>query len=431
MPGTAAILSRLARLSSPPIHLSNPTSPLPFDDDPQSDSSTDWRVVGISFFSFVVLGIQGALLNVAWSSMRATFRQPLDAVGFLFMASTSGYFAASSISGRWMVRLGLARLLTISTLAGAVGLLAQSLAPTWPALLLCSLLVGAGTGLLDGGMNIFFAARFGPQLMNWLHASFGVGATMSQLVMTGLLKSGHSWRWGYDFAALLFGLTTVLFLRTGVRWRVTATGDRRPAAAVAAARETLRLPVVWLGIGLFMAYTGLEVSAGQWSFSLYTIARHVPFDVAGWWVSLYWGSFTVGRIFFGTILAWVRPDVVIRRCLIGMALSLVWLAWKPSGGAGFLPLALLGFSLSPIFALMITGTQDRLGSFHAPNAIGFQVGAAALGVGLLPGLAGRVATRWGLEAIPWFLLAVSGLMLLLFECMRDRTAMPGLKRKRP
>ena len=388
--------------------------------------------MGIGFFSFVVLGLQGALLNVAWSpSMRATFHQPLDAVGFLFMASTSGYFAASSASGRWMVRLGLARLLTVSTLASALGLLAQSLAPTWPALLLCSLLVGTGTGLLDGGMNIFFAARFGPRLMNWLHASFGVGATLSPLVMTGLMKGGYSWRWGYDLAALFFGLTTFLFIRTGFRWRVTATDDPHPATPVAAARETLRLPVVWLGIGLFLAYTGLEVSAGQWSFSLYTVSRHVPRDVAGLWVSFYWASFTVGRIFFGAILAWVRPETVIRRCLIGMALSLLWLAWNPWSGAGFVPLALLGFSLSPIFALLITRTQDRLGSFHAPNAIGFQVGAAALGVGVLPGLAGRAATRWGLEAIPWFLLAITGVMLGLSEAARDRTGSPGTKRKGP
>src|SRR5438094_3272903 len=94
----------------------------------KQDSRTDWLAVGIGFFSFVVLGMPGALLNVAWSpSMRGTFGLPLDAVGALFLASTSGYFAASSASGRWMARYGLARLLTASTLASALGLLGLAL----------------------------------------------------------------------------------------------------------------------------------------------------------------------------------------------------------------------------------------------------------------------------------------------------------------
>jgi fucose permease len=389
-------------------------------------------VVGLGFFSFVVLGMPGAMLNVAWSpSIRTTFGLPLESVGILFLASSSGYFAASSASGRWMDRFGLARLLTTSTLASAVGLLGLALAPTWQAVLLCSLLVGAGTGLLDGGMNIFFAARFGPRLMNWLHASFGVGATLAPLAMTGLLKSGHSWRWGYGVAAGLFAATTLLFLRTQVRWRLAPSGGAPSAPEVAAVHETLLLPVVWFGIGLFVAYTGLEVSAGQWSFSLFAESRHVPREVAGLWVSLYWGSFTVGRVFFGALLAWVRPVLVIRLCLLGMALSAALLGWRPLSSVGFLPLALFGFSLSPIFALMITRTQERLGPAHAPNAIGFQVGAAAAGVGALPGFAGLIASRWGLETIPWFLLVVSLLIALLFEAAQIARCVPGKRRKRP
>jgi fucose permease len=93
------------------------------------------------------------------------------------------------------------------------------------------------------------------------------------------------------------------------------------------------------------------------------------------------------------------------------------LGWKSLGGASFLGLALFGFSLAPIFALMITGTQERLGPVHAPNAIGFQVAAAAAGVGILPGLAGVLATNVGLEIIPWFLLAVTVLMIILYEAI--------------
>src|SRR5205807_1395794 len=163
------------------------------------------------------------------------------------------------------------------------------------------------------------------------------------------------------------GVVTVLFVRTKIRWRLgpgsgrntllgwntpldaktASSGDPYPSGAktapaggpypssasrqpeAAAMGETLRLPVVWLGIGLFLVYAGLEISAGQWSFSLFTESRHVSKEIAGLWVGIYWGSFTVGRIFFGAILTWIRPAALLRLCMAGVALGVALLWWKP------------------------------------------------------------------------------------------------------
>lgn len=409
-------------------------------------------MVGIAFFSFAVLGVPGALLNVAWSpSIRTTFGLSLAAVGTLLLAGTLGYAAASFASGRLMGQMGVARLLAFCAVLGTLGSLGLALAPSWWVMVLFSLLLGTGAGMLDGAMNIYFAANYGPRLMNWLHASFGAGATLAPLAITAILKYGGSWRLGYSLAALLYGALTVLFVLTAGRWRLSAPGvgcsvfgvgcsdqtdqtdptehptpnTQHPTPdtlVLATAWETLQLPLVWLGIALFLSYTGLENSAGQWSFSLLTASRHVAPEIAGVWVSIYWGSFTAGRIFFGAIVKWVRPAALIRGCLAGAVLGSALLGWKALGSAAFLGLALFGFSLAPIFALMITGTQERLGPLHAQNAIGFQVGAAALGVGILPGLAGVLAKNRGLEIIPPFLLAVTILIIVLFETIHRQRA---------
>src|SRR5437588_10427097 len=93
-------------------------------------SKADRVVVGIAFFSFAVLGMPGALLNVAWSSsIRQTFGLSLDAVGMLFLIGTSGYAAASFGSGRFMASLGVARLLVLSAMLGMLGLAGTALAP--------------------------------------------------------------------------------------------------------------------------------------------------------------------------------------------------------------------------------------------------------------------------------------------------------------
>jgi fucose permease len=384
-------------------------------------ANPDALIVGIAFFSFVVLGMPGALLNVAWHpSIRETFGLPLDAVGVLFLASTLGYTVAGSSSGRLMAHLGAGWMLILSAIVSAGGLLGFALAPTWAVLVLFGLVAGTGSGILDGGMNIYFAANYGPRHMNWLHACFGIGATVAPLAMTAILKTGSSWRWGYGLVMLFFAGLVVLFALTRGRWRLAHAAGPAADRRVAPLRETLRLPLVWLGIALFLVLTGLEVSAGQWAFPLFTESRGVTQEVAGLWVGVYWGSFTVGRIIFGALVTRVQPAVMIRFGMVGMALGALLFGWDAPSSVGFLGLALIGFALSPIFALMITSTQERLGPVHAPNAIGLQIAAAGLGVGILPGLTGVLAKKHGLEVVPWLLLGLTAVMVVLYEAIRSQ-----------
>jgi len=53
--------------------------------------------------------------------------------------------------------------------------------------------------------------------------------------------------------------------------------------------------------------------------------------------------------------------------------------------------------------------------------IGYQVGAASLGIAILPWLAGYMAEVWSLEIVGPFLLVCCGVMLGLYEWMERRS----------
>ncbi|MCG8347803.1 MAG: MFS transporter [Chloroflexales bacterium] len=392
--------------------------------------STSLTLIIIAYIAFVSLGLPDGLLGVAWPSIRTTFTQPLSNLGLLMIALSVGFLTSSFNSGYIVSRLGVGRLLLASSVLVTISLFGYALSPAWWILVSLTALLGMGGGMIDAGINAYAAAHFNPRNVNWLHACYGLGAMLGPLVMTAMLTSGQSWRWGYALVGIVLMSMTFCFIWTRTLWEDGAPSestDAQPKAPVAPASigATLKHPLAWASIALFFIYTGLEVTAGQWAYALFTEGRGISPGTAGIWVSIYWGSLTLGRIAFGVAVERFTPRTILRTSMLAVLVGalLLWLNITPL--LSFLGLALIGFMLAPIFPLLIAQTPARLGAAHAANAIGFQIAAANLGVSCLPALAGVLAGAIGLEVIGPFMLATGLLLLLLHEVvLRMETLQP-------
>jgi fucose permease len=177
----------------------------------------------------------------------------------------------------------------------------------------------------------------------------------------------------------------------------------------------LRQRAVWLQVGLFFFYTGLEVTVGNWSFTVLVDARLVPKETAGLWVTIYWGSLCAGRFLLGTVVERVGIRRLLRvsmvTAVVGTGLFAANLSAFVSAGA----LALTGFGLAAIYPCMMTQTPRRLGKAMAAHAIGFQVSGAMIGVACLPSVSGMLAQRFGLELVPLAAVGMAAAVLVLHE----------------
>jgi fucose permease len=376
-------------------------------------------LIGLAYLGFVSLGLPDGLHGIAWPFIRATFHLPIDALGMLLVMFTVGYLLSNFSSGRLLAYMNVGALLAASCLLMAISLAGYALTPVWLCMVLLALLAGAGSGAIDAGLNTYAATRFSPRTVNWLHACYGIGAAIGPAIMTAVLNAGHPWRWGYAIVAMCQLVMAIAFGLTRDLWATKnmdeATSIERPAAS---SRSTLRLPAVWLSIAIFFVYTGLEAAAGTWAFSLFTEGRAIAVREAGLWVSIYWGSLTAGRLVFGFIAEWRAARLMLRLCLVGIALgaALIWLDFTSL--LSFLGLGLMGFAAGPIFPSMIAATPARLGNAHTANGVGFQIAAAVLGQALLPAMVGVAASRLGLESVGPCLLLAALLLIALYESLR-------------
>src|SRR3954454_24697329 len=256
-------------------------------------------IIALAFVAFVSLGLPDGVLGVVWPSVRGTFGRPVSHLGVLLAAGTAGYLVSSFLGGQLVRTLGVGALLVGSSVVVAVALTGMALAPNWLAFVSFAVLGGTGGGAIDAGINTFAASRFSARVVNWLHACWGIGATTGPVVMTAVLARGMSWRVGYRVLAVALALLSLLFLVTRRLWtirrRAEATTSPEPGASMG---EALRRPVVWMQLALFFLYCGIESTAGQLLYSLFTESRGVPPTTAGLATGGYWASLMLGRVVF-------------------------------------------------------------------------------------------------------------------------------------
>ncbi len=373
---------------------------------------TSRLLVIVSFVSFIALGLPDGSLGVAWPSMSSSFGVRLGSLGVLLGGFTAGYVTTTALIGVLISRFGFGVVMTASAAFLTAGTAGIVLFPAWGAALLCMVCVGTGSGLLDGGLNAYGAAHFRPRDLNWLHAFYGIGAAVGPAIMTPMIVTGQGWQKGYVVLAVVSGLITILFVAVRSHWKST------PAeTSLTASTGTMGL----IGAGsvlLFFLYTGMEVVAGQWAFTYFTMDRGFDAAAAGSWVGMYWAALTTGRILFGWISERLRPTLILRGTMVtaGIGIALLLL---PGGRnvAGPVGLGLLGFSLAPMFPLLIGETPRRIGTARANHLIGFQIAAANIGAVTLVSLVGIGIEHIGLGVVPWALAASFVLFVALHEAL--------------
>ena len=374
-----------------------------------------YRVVILAYLGFIIIAMPETGLGVAWPSMQRTFGVQLDALGALLILSRVGLVAASFGSGRLTSRFGQGNVLVVGSAVRTVALLGYALAPSWPMLLLTSTVAGLGGGVLTPGFNSYFAVNHGPRLMNWLHASFGVGALLGPAMMTAIISQGHSWRWGYVIAAGLQLLLTAGFALTRHGWDGTpaevGTPSHGPELPAGARLRALLL----LSMALFFVSAGLESTTGQWSFTLFAEGRGAAVATAGFWVSAYWLSFTLTRIGFGFIADKLPSTGVLRTSIWLAAAAALLLSVNVTPATSYLALVVMGIALAPMAPLLTSTTADRLGPAQAVRGVGFQVAAAGMGIAFVPAFAGVLAERIHIEALGPFLIVLCLVLAALLE----------------
>ena len=371
----------------------------------------------IIYLSFISLGLPDSLLGSAWPTMVTDLAAPLWGAGPIQMMTSLCTIISSMNSARLIRRFGTGRLVAFSGLLTATALMGMSFAPGYLFLLLLSIPLGLGAGAVDAAINNYVALHCEAKHMNWLHCFWGVGTVISPYVMSTALGLGMKWTAGYRGVSLLqYALAIVLLMTLGL-WGGEKAKEEERSAKVLSVRQVLALPGAKQGLFGFTCYCAVEQMFILWSATYLVMARGLDAAHAASMGGLFFIGITLGRGISGFIAMKLTPKQMVYLGQVMMVLGCLLLL-VPGQNIAIFGLLFMGLGCAPVYPNIVQDTPRNYGAENSQAVIGVQMAFAYVGSLCMPTVFGWIAEAMGYDILPLFSLAITVVMILLYNAQQ-------------
>ena len=368
----------------------------------------------IIYIVFISLGLPDSLFGVSWPVVHLDFGVPESFAALYSIITGVCTGGVSFVAGRLIRRFGTGKVTFFSTLLTVLGLVGISFSPNLFVMMAFAIVMGYGAGAIDTGLNNYVSLHYEARHMNWLHCFWGLGVTISPMIMSLFLVGDSSWRNGYRVVALLQFAIAMIVLLTLNKW-TPESGTSENTEEKQVPDKTFGQLIKMKGVGTSILSLGFYCSGefllGTWGATYAVNVFGLSPDVAAKWVSLYYGGIMLGRIVAGFVSMKANDNTLIKGGMAIAAVGMVILA-LPLGSRSLAGLLLIGFGYGPVFPSVIHSVPARFGTAYSADITGYHMGGA-YAVGFSIQLAfGFLASATTFTITPFVLLTLCAGVLL-------------------
>ena len=220
-----------------------------------------------TFFGFVIMGANDAVYGAILPYLARYYGVSYTVVSLVFLSPLCGYISAAILNNFVHKMFGQRGVAIIGPGAHLLAYIIIANHPPYPALVVVFILAGFGNGILDAAWNAWLGNLANPnEVLGFLHAFYGAGATVAPLVATAMIaQGGFQWYTFYYImigGAVIEGATAVaaFWNETSVKFRASASS----ASQKGQTRMALKQRVTWVAAIFLLVYVGIEVALGGW-----------------------------------------------------------------------------------------------------------------------------------------------------------------------
>ncbi len=328
-------------------------------------------ILALSFIGMIMVSVAFSYRGFLVPTFKSEFHIDNTRMGLAISVAQLASMVFAYYGGIYCMRLGQKRVIAFGCFMVAVSMGLLAFAHSWVMLIVSFCVMSSGTSLMVLGLNTILpmVTLFSQSiLMNFVHGIFGLGSTVSQKGLAWYLSGEMSWR-------LLFAVTAGVFVMQGILM-LFAPGE--PSAENRAHRASLPYKKFSaLFIVALSFYVIGEFLLGSWIINYFQEGFSYTPAKAAFYSTLFFATFTVGRLGGGFVMNRVKRLQGIILCMILAALSV--LLGQLLEGPFFILIGLSGLFFSIVYPTAVTIANEVYGK-EGPYFIGLSSTATALGV---------------------------------------------------
>ena len=360
----------------------------------------------ISVVVFTVYSVSFSILGPSLPKISEIFQlAPLE-IGAIASAAPIGFALASFPAGVASDKIGRRKVFSLGLVLIVAGLFAVAFSYSFYALFFTALLLGAGGGMFEGGINPFVSDLYPGRegfAINFLHVFWGVGSFIGPSIVAVLLGIYGLWR--SSFLLVSIATLAAVFLSLTPRPNVSRTREK---LAKDLHRSISARYGEFLGLMLaaFMIW-GVEISILNWLPLFLTSERGFPVVLSALALALFQLLLAAGRLFWGAASTRLGLATTIRVGAIGGGLLLLGALMVQEQIQVFLLL-----SSSSFFIASVLPTLIALGAVKSKSAMG-----AGSGIVLSIGTIGSIVFPLAIGFIAQYTSIHNGFILVCATAM--------------
>jgi fucose permease len=366
----------------------------------------------VGYLGYISIGLTNSILGPAVPFLINEFGMNFSLIGTLFFIQFTFYFASVLIAGVASDFFGKKPFLLIGASLMAAGLIGLMFSKNESTIFLFVAFIGAGFGILDGGLNSLFIDISGEQKgfgLGLLHMFFGIGALSGPLIFSLASKAFLNWRFAFLIASCIPILFFALFFPIRLL-KVKNNENMRISDVTILVKNNIIIYFLFL----LFAYVGVEQAIVGWLPTYLITTLGVSHFTSSSTLSLFFIGLTIGRLLTGLISEKIGYSNTLLTLSLGSSVFLLLIFIFNSAIPVILFFMFTGFFLSGVFPTVMALVGSIFPQYSG-SLSGILTAAGGVGGMLLPLGMGVVSDYAGLKqglfvpifaAIIMFFLAV-------------------------
>ncbi len=384
----------------------------------------------VIYLIFISLGLPDSLIGSSWPAIYQSLEISKSLQGVITLIISLCTIISSFLTIKIIKYLKTKGVIIVSICLTVIGLISLSFSNRFIYLCLSAIPLGLGAGAIDSTLNNYVALHYKAIHLNFLHAFWAIGASISPFIVGIFLTNLNGWRNGALCLAIIQSCILLITICSVKLWKkANIEFQKRDIEEVNEINlgfiQTFKIKGLLFALIGFFSYIAIEQTAALWFSTMIVNEFNMDIKIANNWNGLFYLGIMISRFISGLISLKIEDKKMIRfgETILFIGVILLCLIFN----VYIMPIALfiIGFGCGPIYPSIIHATPTRFTKKYSQSVMSVQVGCAYIANITVAPLFGIIGNKISFLLLPYVLLTFLIIMTICNEiCLikvKDKT----------